>query len=327
MKLSEVFLATEDEQEEKKPKSSTKKKDTKAKKDKEPEKVADKPAPSLASLAKQKDTSSEKTKEKTPDVKSDPDFLKAVQKGLSASDDKKMPDTKSDPDFLKATQKGLKATDSPVAQAADRIANKFYKRADPPSSSGAGDKVPSLSQLAKDVGSNDSKEDDSTFKDFPKFDKEPEELPFGNPVTKEPERDYSTTPLHNSNPYNSGQKMTKPSLMQKVGQGLKKGVSALGKGAQNISQKAKEVPSTWKKPNQPVTTNQSSEPMPSMASTAAQGIADKTWRSWKPGSTKNIGFVRDLTVVDVDQYGARLKGKNGAIYRFVPHRGLRKISN
>lgn len=54
--------------------------------------------------------------------------------------------------------------------------------------------------------------------------------------------------------------------------------------------------------------------------------------SWEIGAIVNIGFMKGLEVVSVraefdglpDIY--TLKGKNGAIYEFIPHNGLSRIN-
>jgi hypothetical protein len=203
-----------------------------------------------------------------------------------------------------------------IGKSADRIANRLTKQQPTPEDPKSDPSIPSLSQLAKDMG--DEEEPEDMFKDFPKFSageesgsEEWDQNPFGDPKTAKEPKDTRT--------------------------GIEKGVDALKKGAKTVGQGIKkhaadmfkdkepgEVPANWQPGSQD--TQPVDKPMPTMKQTTKNGLTGKHWQ-WKPGQQVDIGFIKDLTVQKVDQHGAVLKGKNGSTYRFIPHRGLRKISN
>ncbi len=321
-----------------------------------------------------------------PATQSDPDFLAHVRHGLGKSMKQQPqqqapapvaplppappvsptnvpgadPVTALDPDALKAFQKGLSKVDSPVAQSADRMANRMYKRPEKQEVEPSDKPIPSLAQLAKDAEEEEPKPEDTedpALAGLPKFDDtEPEENPFGDPHAGQPD-DFRTGTQKGLDAFKKGAKavgkvagQVAKKGAQAAGQGIKKGVS---KGAAAIASRLTKpaepdsVPSNWQQPSAPASAAPSEEepeageeedgPMPSVASVAKtatapaaekpkNGLAGKHYQ-WKPGQQVDIGFVKDLTVLKVDQYGAQLKGKNGGVYRFVPHRGLRKISN
>jgi hypothetical protein len=264
------------------------------------------------------------------------------------------PVTALDPDALKAFQKGLSKVDSPAAQSADRITNKMYKRPEKQEVEPSDKPIPSLAQLAKDAGEEEEPKpedtEDPALAGLPKFDDtEPEENPFGDPHAGQPD-DFRTGTQKGLDAFKKGAKAAGQAAKkgaQVAGQGIKKNIS---KGAAAIASRLTKpaepdaVPSNWQQPSAPASAAPSEEepeagedgPMPSVASVAKStdkpaeksknGLAGKHYQ-WKPGQQVDIGFVKDLTVLKVDQYGAQLKGKNGGVYRFVPHRGLRKISN
>lgn len=274
--------------------------------------------------------------------KSEPDldFLKHVQKGLGSTMEPPAKEPEQDLDFLNQVHKGLAKSPPPAAHAADRITNKMYDKNRPEqqkaTQSGANQSPPSLSQLAKDVDSDETQQgdqEDDTFKDFPKFnDADSEDWnqnPFGDPDAGQ-NTDTRTGFQKGASAVGKGLKAAGQKagqlgkqLGQKAGQvGKQLGQKAAQK-ASSFFNKGDEVPSNWEPDSEPGKEDDS--PMPSMSNVAKQGLTGKHWQ-WKPGQKVDIGFVKDLEVVKTDQYGAQLKSKNGSMYRFIPHRGLRKIA-
>lgn len=218
-----------------------------------------------------------------------------------------------------------------VQQTVDKIANRFYQKPEEPKPQfSPNDNIPSLSQLAKDSGAEEpvpaASQQDPALADLPKF----------NDVD---------TPEWNHNPFgdpNVGDNVDFRTGLQKgvdaIGQGIKKGFNKL-KGnpltPEPQTQQPGQIPQAWSpdqsvQPQQqvPQEPDQQEPDMPKMASLAqkqaGRGLGGKHWK-WKPGQKVDVGFIKDLTVLGVDQYGAKLQAKNGGIYRFIPHRGLRKI--
>jgi hypothetical protein len=281
---------------------------------------SDKPIPSLAQLSKGSD-------------KEDSDKTDPALKGLPKFDKEPEEHPFGDPDFEPGSFH--KPDPQAIGKAADRITNKFQDnerekaKQRPPMSTVPDKGIPSLAQLAKDAEPEEepatptvSPQNDPALSGMPNFDHmaEPEEEPFGDPTAGQ--NDFRT----------AAQK-----AKDVVGQGIKKGLAAFKGG--------NKVPANWEKdktPAEPTTPEDDAQGMPSMAAVAQQaapaqatpeaepkatnGLQGKHWK-WKPGQKVDVGFVKGLTVVKVDQYGAQLQAKNGAMYRFVPHRGLRKISN
>lgn len=289
---------------------------------------SDKPIPSLTQLTK-----TAKSDEKEDD-KTDPQI-----KGMPKFDKEPDEHPHGDPAFTPGSF--AKPDPSAIGNAADRITNKFQDderekaKQREPLNQAPNKSIPSLAQLAKDVPDEEkpeapaiSPQNDPALKGMPNFDHmaEPEEEPFGDPTTGQ--NDFRTTTQKATAA--AGQGLKKGA--QAVGQGIKKGLASFTKG---------QVPQNWQKDQTPPdasTPEDDAQGMPSMSSVAQQaapkadekpstnGLQGKHWK-WKPGEKVDIGFVKGLTVVKVDQYGAQLQSKNGAMYRFVPHRGLRKISN
>lgn len=301
------------------------------KEDKDKPKKDDDKVPSLASLAK-----SSTEDEEDPDLKGFPKFKGEPEEHPFGDPDFKDPEPKK---AKEPEPEEEKPDPQAIGKAADRMANKFYdkqkeKQAQAPVSPTLepNKSIPSLAQLAKDSEPEEepqapaiSPQNDPALKGMPNFDhmEDPEENPFGDPHSGGPE-DFRTTAQKGAAA--AGQGLKKGA--QAIGQGIKKGLSSFQKGA------SQEVPKNWQKDQTPPQADDDA-PMPSMASVAqgqqpekaaTNGLQGKHW-NWKPGQKVDIGFVKGLTVVKVDQYGAQLKAKNGGIYRFVPHRGLRKISN
>jgi hypothetical protein len=307
---------------------------------------ADKPVPSLASLAKQNEPQVE------PDpLKGFPKFDQEPEEhpfghpeffgnDQSQPEDEEEPQQKGnmtqkepdqDLDFLKHVQKGLSNVDSPAAQAADRIANNMYQRPEQQPLKGADKPPPSLASLARDIDNDDEKDnetdkEDDLFKDFPTFNDEDSEEwnqnPFGDPDSGQ-NPDFRTGIQKGADAIGQGLK----AASQKIGQTGKQLGKKIGQKASDMFKKDKEVPQNWEPGQKSATEPDKADdsPMPSMSNVAKQGLQGKHWQ-WKPGQKVDIGFVKDLEVMKTDQYGAQLKSKNGSIYRFIPHRGLRKIS-
>lgn len=293
--------------------------------------------PSLAQLAKQQaDPTDDLPKFDEPkddsEVWGHPDF--SDEPKMMYKNDQDNPKVQQDPDFLKAIQKGLSNL-KPGAPVGSQPEPKPMANHQPD------EKIPSLAQLAKGA----EEPEDPALAGLPKFDQpqQSDDDAFGNPDFNMPQQTdpsvFQTLPQKTT----SAVKKTVGQAAAGVRNAIKnfgkdrgtEPTPAMGQPSMAKTNNPNDVdglPSSWKTPSgeDPSTGTQpgDSNDMPTLRSLSKQRFGKDVFKDtsskWRVGDIVRVGTLDGFKVHRKDPNGWVLSRK-GQNYKFIPHGGLFKV--
>lgn len=251
-------------------------------------------------------------------------------------DDQKV---QQDPDFLKAIQKGLNnlKPGNPVRDPEPQPIPTPMPQYEP------NDKIPSLTQLAKGA----EEPEDPALAGLPKFDQEPEQEPFGNPDFQMPNQQAPDGSQFQTLPQRTASAVKKTIGQAAAGAGNALRNFGKDRGAAPSPAMAKTnnpggqdsmagLPPNWKtdpehdKEPEPATGTepQPDDDMPTLRSLSKQrfgrDVFKDTSSKWRVGDIVRVGTQDGFKVQRKDPNGWVLTRK-GQNYKFIPHGGLFKV--
>lgn len=298
--------------------------------------------PSLAQLAKQQaDPTDDLPKfDKQPsddEVWGHPDFSNEPQ--IMYKNPQNDPKTQQDPDFLKAIQKGLNnlKPGNPVREPEQQPIPTPMQKYQP------NDDIPSLAQLAKGA----EEPEDPALAGLPKFDQQPEEDPFGNPDFQMPNQQAPDGSQFQTLPQRTASAVKKTIGQAAAGAGNALRNFGKDRGAAPSPAMAKTnnpagqdamagLPPNWKTdPEQDVekepatgTEPKADDDMPTLRSLSKQrfgrDVFKDTSSKWRVGDIVRVGTQDGFKVQRKDPNGWVITRK-GQNYKFIPHGGLFKV--